>query len=256
VWQIGAIASYVPSRTSVPASPSGPAAGVVLPVKPYAQNIHSGQYPRYGGGGEAWCSPTSTEMVVEYWGGRPTARQLSWVDPSYADPSVDYAARYTYDWGYQGTGNWPFNTAYAASFGRSGADSAWPHLDAMVSRLNSLWELEVLVAAGFPVITSQLFTKQEMGIYSTDGHLWVVIGFTRDGTGVIVNDPASNSDSNVYTVYDRREFEIVWLRTTYTKPDGSQGSGSGGICYIIKPHDRALPPVVDPASPSWPGGRP
>lgn len=255
VWQIGAIASYVPDRTTVPASPPGPATGITLPVTPYAQNIHSGQYPQYGGGGEAWCSPTSTEMVSEYWGGKPNSSQLSWINSSYADPTVDYAARYTYDWGYAGTGNWPFNTAYAASFGHGGADAAWPRLDGMVSRLNSLWELEVLVAAGFPVITSQSFTKAEMGFYSTDGHLWVVMGFTQDGTGVIVNDPASNSDGNVYTVYDRREFEIVWLRTVYTKDDGSQGGGTGGICYIIKPHDKALPPVVDGRSPSWPGGQ-
>lgn len=43
----------------------------------------------------------------------PQAGQLSWVDPAFADPSVDYAARYTYDYNYQGTGNWPFNTAYS-----------------------------------------------------------------------------------------------------------------------------------------------
>jgi hypothetical protein len=252
VWQVGAIASYVPDRTTVPASPPGPATGITLAVTPYAQNIHAGQYPEYGGGGEAWCSPTSTEMVTEFWGGKPNSSQLSWVNASYQDPTVDFAARYTYDWGYDGTGNWPFNAAYAASFGHGGADAAWPRLDGMVSRLNSLWELEVLVAAGFPVITSQSFTKAEMGFYSTDGHLWVVMGFTADGTGVIVNDPASNSDGNVYTVYDRREFEIVWLRTVYTREDGSQGGGTGGICYIIKPHGKALPPVVDPHSPSWP----
>ncbi|HEY2443166.1 MAG TPA: C39 family peptidase [Streptosporangiaceae bacterium] len=246
VWQLGAVASYVPARTTVPASPPGPATGLTLTVTPYAENIHAGQYDQYGGGGEAWCSPSSTEMTTEYWGQRPTPAQLSWVDPSFQDPTVDYAARYTYDWGYGGTGNWPFNTAYAASYG----------LDAMVTRLNSLWELEVLIAAGYPVVTSQSFTKQELGIYTTNGHLWVVIGFTADGTGVIVNDPASNSDSNVYTIYDRREFEIVWLRTVYTKPDGRPGSGSGGICYIIKPHWRALPPAVDPRNPSWPGGEP
>ena len=29
------------------------------------------------------------------------------------DPSVDFAARSTYDTAYRGTGNWPFNTAFA-----------------------------------------------------------------------------------------------------------------------------------------------
>ena len=32
---------------------------VELAVPAYAQNIHSGEYPEYGGGGEVWCSPTS-----------------------------------------------------------------------------------------------------------------------------------------------------------------------------------------------------
>lgn len=241
VWQIGATASAVPARTTVPASTPGPATGVTLAVKPYAQNLHDGQYIQYGGGGEAWCSPTSTEMVVEFWGKGPTAEDLAWVDPGYVDPSVDQAARYSYDYGYQGTGNWPFTCAYAASYG----------LDAMVVRLNSLTELEVLVAHGFPVVTSQSFTLAENGYYASAGHLWCVIGFTDTGD-VIVNDPASNSDSNVYTVYPRRMFETVWLRTNYTKADGSPGYGSGGVAYLIKPHDKALPPVVDPRNPSWP----
>ncbi|OLE21774.1 MAG: hypothetical protein AUG49_21145 [Catenulispora sp. 13_1_20CM_3_70_7] len=241
VWQIGAAASAVPERTTVPATAPGPATGITLAVKPYAQNIHKGQYVQYGGGGEAWCSPTSTEMVVEYWGKAPTAAQLSWVDPGFADPSVDHAARYSYDYGYDGTGNWPFTCAYAASYG----------LDAMVVRLNSLTELEVLVAAGFPVVTSQSFTKAENGYYASDGHLWTVIGFADNGD-VIVNDPASSSDSNVYTVYPRRMFETVWLRTNYTKANGNPGHGSGGIAYLIKPHHKPLPPVVDPRNPSWP----
>jgi hypothetical protein len=225
----------------VPASTPGPATGITLAVKPYAQNLHKGQYVQYGGGGEAWCSPTSTEMVVEFWGRGPTAEQLAWIDKSYVDPSVDQAARYSYDYGYQGTGNWPFTCAYAASYG----------LDAMVVRLNSLTELEVLVAAGFPVVTSQSFTLAENGYYASDGHLWCVIGFTDTGD-VIVNDPASNSDSDVYTVYPRRMFETVWLRTNYTKADGTPGYGSGGVAYLIKPHDKGLPEVVDPRNPSWP----
>ena len=53
----------------------------------YSQNIHKGQYPEYDGGGEAWCSPTSTEMVVEYWGRGPSAQDTAWVDPTYAGPA-------------------------------------------------------------------------------------------------------------------------------------------------------------------------
>ena len=101
---------------------------VELSVPALSQEVHARQYPQWGGGGEAWCSPTSTEMVIEFWGRGPAADDLAWVDPGYADPSVDYAARSTYDAAYRGTGNWPFNTAYAARFG----------LDAFVTQLRSL----------------------------------------------------------------------------------------------------------------------
>jgi hypothetical protein len=229
---VGAMASAVPARFTVPASPLGGAEGITLPVPTYSQNIHEGQYPEYDGGGEAWCSPTSTEMVVEYWGRHPSPSQLSWVDPSYADPSVDMAARGTYDYSYQGAGNWPFNTAYAASYG----------LDAHVTRLHSLAELEAYVKAGIPVITSQSFEADELtgSNYSTSGHLMVVVGFTKTGD-VITNDPASSSDSVVRNVYQRRQFETVWLRTERRLSDGSVASGSGGVAYIITPHGMPLP---------------
>ncbi|MEK8108536.1 C39 family peptidase [Micromonospora sp. M12] len=55
-------------------------------------------------------------MVVEYWGRKPSEADTSWVDPTYPDPTVNHAARMTYDYAYDGAGNWPFNTAYAASF--------------------------------------------------------------------------------------------------------------------------------------------
>src|SRR2546423_14665723 len=89
VWQIGAAASAVPERTTAPAPAPGPATGITLAVKPYAQNIHKGQYVQYGGGGEAWCRPPSTGMAVGYSGKAPTAAQLPAVDPGLPDPSVD-----------------------------------------------------------------------------------------------------------------------------------------------------------------------
>ncbi|MDR0346688.1 MAG: C39 family peptidase [Nocardiopsaceae bacterium] len=244
VWQAGAFASFIPPRTTVPASLPGPASqqGTGLPVPAYSQDIHAGQYKKYGGGGEAWCSPTSNEMVDEYWGMHPSAADLAWVNPKYQDPSVDYAARYTYDSLYQGTGNWPFNAAYASHFG----------LDAEIVQLPSMADLEQLVSHGFPVVTSQAFDQGEItgAGYNTAGHLWVVTGFTRDGN-VIVNDPANPSDAQVRHVFNRRQFENVWLRTYWTRPDGSTGFGSGGVAYIIKPHDKPLPPNLDPANPAW-----
>ncbi|WP_091453170.1 C39 family peptidase [Actinokineospora iranica] len=226
---VGAMTSAVPDRFTVPASAPGPARGIELPVPRYSQNTHVGQYPQYGGGGEAWCSPTSTEMVVEYWGRGPSQADLAWVDPAYADPSVDHAARHTYDHAYDGTGNWPFNTAYAATFG----------LSAHVTRLRSMAELESHIAAGVPVITSQSFRADELdgAGYGTAGHLMVVVGFTPEGD-VIANDPASPDNAAVRRVYDRAQFETIWLRTKRHTASGAVAGAPGGIAYIIRPARR------------------
>ncbi|MFF7975174.1 C39 family peptidase [Streptomyces sp. NPDC007905] len=225
VWRLGAMGSDIPDRFTVPASTPGLARELGVPR--YSQEIHKGQYPEYDNGGEAWCSPTSSQMIVEYWGGRLTPEQLSWVDPSYADPQVDHAARFSYDYQYQGCGNWPFNAAYAATFN---------DLQGVVTRLASLTELETLVAAGIPAITSQSFLKTELtgAGYGTSGHLMTVIGFTADGD-VIANDPASPSDETVRRVYLRREFENIWLRTKRYNASGKVVSGTGGVCYLYFP---------------------
>ncbi|MET0132178.1 MAG: C39 family peptidase [Kibdelosporangium sp.] len=220
----GAMTSAIPDRFAVPTSPRGAAWGIELPVPAYSQNIHVGQYPQYGGGGEAWCSPTSTQMVVEYYGKRPSKEDLAWVDPSYADPSVDHAARFMYDKDYDGTGNWPFNTAYAATYG----------LKAHVTRLHSLTELERYIRRGIPVITSQSFLATELdgAGYGTAGHIMVVVGFTATGD-VIANDPASSGNDKVRHVYKRAQFENVWQRTKRYRADGTVAGGPGGIAYII-----------------------
>ncbi|MGX4693385.1 peptidase C39 family protein [Streptomyces sp. JNUCC 63] len=225
VWRIGAMGSDIPDRFTVPASTPGLAGELIVPR--YSQEIHAGQYPEYDNGGEAWCSPTSSQMIIEYWGGRLTPEQLSWVDPSYTDPQVCHAARHTYDHQYAGCGNWPFNAAYAATF---------KDLQGVVTRLGSLTDLETLIAAGIPAITSQSFLKTELtgAGYGTNGHLMTVIGFTADGD-VIANDPASPSDEAVRHVYRRREFENIWLRTKRYNASGKVASGSGGICYLYFP---------------------
>ncbi|MEW2254152.1 peptidase C39 family protein [Streptomyces sp. NPDC047869] len=225
VWRLGAMGSDIPDRFTVPAS--APALSGELAVPRYSQEIHKGQYPEYDNGGEAWCSPTSSQMIIEYWGGRLSPEQLSWVDPSYADPQVDHAARYTYDNQYEGCGNWPFNAAYAATF---------DGIQGVVTRLASLSDLETLVAAGIPAITSQSFLKTELtgAGYGTSGHLMTVIGFTADGD-VIANDPASPSDEAVRRVYLRREFENIWLRTKRYDANGKVRSGTGGVCYLYFP---------------------
>ncbi|MFF8019196.1 C39 family peptidase [Streptomyces sp. NPDC007929] len=225
VWRLGAMGSDVPDRFTVPASAPGLAKELAVPR--YSQEIHKGQYPEYDNGGEAWCSPTSSQMIVEYWGGRLTDEQLDWVDPAYADPQVCHAARFTYDYQYAGCGNWPFNAAYAATF---------KDLQGVVTRLGSLTDLETLIAAGIPAITSQSFLKEELtgAGYGTAGHLMTVVGFTAAGD-VIANDPFSASNEAVRRVYRRREFENIWLRTKRYNASGKVASGTGGICYLYFP---------------------
>jgi hypothetical protein len=171
-------------------------------------------------------------MVIEYWSKGPTPDDLAWVDPSYADPSVDFAARSTYDAAYRGTGNWPFNTAYAARFG----------LFAFVTQLRSLAEAERFIRAGIPLVASIASGPGELDGFlfsgGTNGHLVVIVGF--DATGrPIVNDPAAWSNATVRRSYDRAQFERVWLR------------GSSGTVYVIHPPEVPLPPPPEDATPNW-----
>ncbi|MBV9026882.1 MAG: peptidase C39 family protein [Streptomycetaceae bacterium] len=229
VWRIGAMASAIPDRFTVPASAPGEASGVELSVPRYSQELHKGQCPEYDNGGEAWCSPTSSQMVIEYWGRGPTRAELGWVNPSSTDPQVVQAARYTYDYQYQGCGNWPFNAAYAATY---------HDMEGVITRLHSLRDVEHLIRHGIPVITSQSFLASELhgAGYGTAGHLMCVIGFTRNGD-VIANDPASRDDAAVRRVYKRREFENIWLRTKRHDAKGKVASGSGGVVYVYWPAD-------------------
>ncbi|MGW2276123.1 peptidase C39 family protein [Streptomyces yangpuensis] len=229
VWLAGAMASDVPDRLTVPASrPSGAAHELAVPR--YSQQTHTGRYPEYDNGGEAWCSPTSSQMVIEYFGRRADPAALAWVDPAYSDPQVCHAARSTYDAAYKGCGNWSFNAAYAATY--SG-------LAGVVTRLASLTDLETVVRSGLPVITSTSFRAEELtgAGYGTAGHLMTVVGFTAAGD-VVVNDPHAHDNPSVRRVYRRAEWENVWLRTKRTAAAGKIASGSGGVCYLYAP---ALP---------------
>jgi peptidase C39-like protein len=230
VGTVGAVASELPHVDRVTTSRPGVARGVVLAVPKYSQMVHSGEYPQYGGGGEAWCSPTSTTMVLAYYQRLPSASEYSWVRRSYPDRVVDHAARMTFDNGYDGTGNWPFNTAYAAR--RTG--------HAFVTRFSSLREVEQLVKAGIPVVTSITFSRGQLSgapISASNGHLVVVVGFTSTGD-VVVNDPASRTRAGVRRTYSRGQFENVWLQR-YPYRGGMRGSG--GLAYVIRDSAHPLP---------------
>jgi hypothetical protein len=213
-------------------SPAGVGAGKELSVPPYSQEIHAGEYPEYDGGGEAWCSPTSTSMVMAFWGKSPSSQELEWVDPRFPDPHVDHAARYTYDAAYGGTGNWPFNTAYAGRYG----------LRAFVTQLRSLSEAERFIAAGIPLVASVRIAPGALPGFllpgGSNGHLLVISGFTSGGD-VISHDPAAMSNATVRRVYPRAAFEQAWL------------GGSQGTVYVIHPPSTPLPERVPGTTPNW-----
>jgi hypothetical protein len=198
-------------------------------VPTYSQETHVGHFPEFDNGGEAWCSPTSTAMILDYWGAGPTAAELSaFPGAAHVDGQVDYAARATYDWNYQGAGNWPFNTAYAGARGLNG----------FVTRLRSLAEAELFINAGIPLVASINGRLPGFFFGKTNGHLLAIVGFTASGD-VISNDPAVPTNAEVHKTYGRADFEEVWL------------GGSGGIVYVIYPNSQTLPPNVPDLPANW-----
>jgi len=166
-------------------------------------------------GGEYWTRTTHTNYS-------PTPAEYAWVP--YPDPQVDFTARAVYDYHYNGAGNWPFNAAYAASRG----------LVADVTQLHNLREAEPFIRAGIPLVASVAWNSNKLdgGIKSTNGHLLVIEGFSGDGSKVIVNDPASDTNSQVRHLYDRTQFERAWI------------PASGGIVYLIRPAGWPTPSLT------------
>lgn len=154
----------------------------------------------YPNGGPIWCSPTSVSMILGFWN-RPVR--------------VPDAARATYDRTYDGFGNWPFNTAYAATQG----------LQALVTRLGSLRDAEAYIAQGLPLALSVRFKAGELPgapLSWSNGHLLVLTGFDAQGNPV-VNDPAAKNDAGVKRTYPRAVFERLWL------------NHAGGMAYVMAP---------------------
>jgi len=160
-------------------------------------------------GGRGWCSPSSVAMVLSHAGTLPPATDI---------PTV---ARQVHDPAWTGTGNWSFNTAWAAH--EAG--------NAFVTRLRDLRDAERFVDAGIPLVASVAYPPGALTrapTHGTVGHLVVIRGFTATGD-VVTNDPGAPSDRSVRRTYDRGEFEGAWL------------SGSGGVVYVIHRDDQPLP---------------
>ena len=175
-----------------------------LPVPECSQMV-------YPDGGTVWCSPTSVSMVLAYW--------QQQTGP--CEPRVRAAVAGTYDWLYDGHGNWPFNTAYASSRG----------LEAWVGRFTTMAEAERWLDAGVPLVISYAWGNGDLTgapIPSSSGHLAVLVGFDPDGN-LVVNDPAAATDADVQRTYLRSELETLWLQH------------SGGTVYAIYPAGWAIP---------------
>ncbi|MEO8632088.1 MAG: C39 family peptidase [Chloroflexota bacterium] len=212
---------------SIPSAFGGPARDLDVPT--LSQETHAGHYPEFDGGGEAWCSPTSTAMVLGFWKTGPGGADLAtFPGASHADGQVDHAARFSYDWSYSGAGNWPFNAAYAAQHG----------LEGFITRLRSLAEAERFISAGIPLIASISGVLPGFLFTSTSGHLLVIRGFAANGD-VITNDPAVRANAQARKVYPRADFERVWL------------GGSTGSVYVIHPPGVRLPANVPGLPANW-----
>jgi hypothetical protein len=177
----------------------------------------------YPDGGRVWCSPTSVAMLLGRWAG----------DDAPAEGRVRAAVAGVYDWRYRGHGNWPFNTAYAATHS----------LEAYVARLPSLAAAEAWTAAGVPLALSLAWEPGELAgapLAAVNGHLLVLAGFDDAGQP-IVHDPAAPDDASVRRTYRRAELEALWL------------GHSAGTTYIVHPPDwlteEPAPRPTEPAAP-------
>jgi hypothetical protein len=174
----------------------------------------------YPDGGEVWCSPTSMSMVLSFWNNYT----------GQCEPRVRAAVDGVYDWVYDGHGNWPFNTAYAASqvVAQNGETR---NLEAYVARFTSLAKAEEYIAAGIPVVVSFAWKNGDLegsAIPSSNGHLAVLVGFDAQGNPII-NDPAASTNEDVQRTYRRSEFEPLWL------------TSSGGTVYLVYPEGHPAP---------------
>ncbi|MBX0328932.1 C39 family peptidase [Oscillochloris sp. ZM17-4] len=170
-------------------------------------------------GGEGWCSPTSLAMALAYWRERTGDDRLA----PFGDASCvpDLVAPMVFDPEWEGTGNWIFNTAYAASLG----------LTAYVTRMHSLGQVARWTEAGVPVVCSLAWQPGELdgAPGATAGHLNLIVGFEEGH--VLVAEPASRDMGQILRRYRADQLYDCWQRS------------SGGAVYLLHPpgHPRPAP---------------
>lgn len=152
----------------------------------------------YPEGEQSWCSPTATSMILAYWAGKLNRPELN--------RSVPQVAAEVFDPNWPGTGNWPFNTAYAGSF---------PGMRACVSRFSDVSELEDWITSDLPVALSvaNSILKGSPPREGPDGHIVVCVGFTNEGD-VVVNDPGTRQQ--IRRVFPRENLVKAWAHSHNT----------------------------------------
>ena len=152
-------------------------------------------------GGSGWCSPTSTNMAMAFWAIKLKRPEL--------DMSVPDTALAINDPVYNGTGNWPFNTAFAGSF---------PGMRAYVTRLSDVRELEDWIEVGIPPIVSVSYDLLRGRPKAADpGHLLVCDGFTPTGD-LVLNDPCFHPEKGEVSriTFSRANFVRAWKHSQNT----------------------------------------
>ncbi|MEI9960000.1 MAG: C39 family peptidase [Limisphaerales bacterium] len=198
--------SFSNTKISVAVRPPNHAAwGKIISTPEHSQH----GYPNAKG----WCSPTSLSMALSRWAEILRRPEM--------DLTVPQVAAAVYDNDYAGTGNWPFNTAFAGSFNG---------MRSYVTRLDDLAEVEDWIAAGIPVILSARWDWLLPGRpFDNDGHLIVCIGFTENGD-VVINDPATRLEKgeSVRRIYKREDVIHSWTKSHNT-------------VYLVFPENEKIP---------------
>lgn len=167
----------------------------------YSQSIRC---PRIAG---SICSPTTITMMLNRFGETLLPEEV---------------AQNTYDFVYEGFGNWAFAMASTASYGYKS------YVD-----YTTIEGLKREIAQGYPVGVSVKYSNIPNSKYpyvegttgSTGGHLILVTGFTTiDGVEyVYVNDPYAKDNETVKRKYKLEQFQNAW---------------SNEVAYIV--HDKEI----------------
>jgi hypothetical protein len=158
--------------------------------------------------GKVLCSPTTVSMLLGYWAETLKRPKI--------DHSVPEIAAAVYDSQWQGTGNWPFNTAFAGSI---------DGIRAYITRLSDVSELETWISHKIPVGLSLDYDRLRAKGPGPNGHIVACVGFTKQGDPIL-NDPGTSA--NVRKVFPRKNLIDAW-------------SCSKNTVYVIYPENFASP---------------